>query len=193
MKKRTVKKDSGTIFSPVMYLMLLFLTVLLLFLFVEYRQVSWLSGRVTDSMTDALLGAAALNEEELYRYGRTDEPEILYPEEKYVVFTEILQEELGLDGNMCVTEGSIPLIRGEVQIKDFVIYSTHKEDMTIYDFDEEGLYTTDLLESGRGSLTERNGMVIDETTLAAEIGFTINFAGVPIEVTKYHMVDVIQN
>ena len=55
MKERMKKKDAGTIFNPVMYLMVLFLTVQLLMLFVEYKRVAWVSGAVTDTMTDALL------------------------------------------------------------------------------------------------------------------------------------------
>ncbi len=190
MERKFIKKDPGTIFNPVMYLMLLFLTVVLLFLFVEYRRIAWLSDRMTDTLTDALLGAAALNKGELYAYGRTDELKILYPEEKYEVFRKILREELGLDDDMCMTEESMLLIRGEVKVKDFIIYSVDGEDVTIYDFDEEENYTTKLEAGCRGVLTAENGMVINETTLVAEIGFVVDFMGVPIEAEKYHMVDV---
>lgn len=70
MKKQD-KKDVGTIFNPVMYLMVLILTAQLLILFVEYKRVAWVSGAVTDTMTDALLGACTLDQEELYHYGMT--------------------------------------------------------------------------------------------------------------------------
>ena len=50
-----------------MYLVVLLLTVQLMLLFVEYRRVAWVSGAVTDSMTDALLGACTFNQEELYQ------------------------------------------------------------------------------------------------------------------------------
>ena len=86
MKKRTRNRDSGTIFNPVMFLAILILTAQLLILFVEYKRVTWVSGAVTDTMTDALLGACVLNEEELYHYGMTDELEIFYPQEKYDIF-----------------------------------------------------------------------------------------------------------
>ena len=86
MNKKWKKRDAGTIFNPVMYLMVLILTVQLMLLFVEYRRVAWVSNAVTDSMTDALLGAATLNEDELYHYGATDHLEILYPNGYHIFF-----------------------------------------------------------------------------------------------------------
>ena len=41
-----------------------------------------------------------------------------------------------------------------------------------------------------GSYVAGNGKVIENSTLVAEIGFTIKFFGLPVEVNKYHMVDV---
>ena len=35
-----------------------------------------------------------------------------------------------------------------------------------------------------------NGEVIEKTALLAEITVTINFMGVPVNVNKYHMVDM---
>ena len=77
-----MKKDNGTIFNPVMYLMVLILTAQLLTLFVEYKRMSWVSGAVTDSMTDALLGACTLNETELYNRCYNTEEDLLY--ENYI-------------------------------------------------------------------------------------------------------------
>ena len=188
--KRWNKKDAGTIFNPVMYLMILFLTAQLLILFVEYKRVAWVSGAVTDSMTDALLGACTLNEEELYRYGTTDELEILYPKEKYDIFTEILCEELGLSDGLRVTDHSLPLLEDAVHIKDFRVYSVCGDDITFYDFDDAGGYSTTVLTDMAGVHAVENGVVIGQTTLTAEIGFTVKFLGMPIEVSKYHMVDV---
>ena len=186
----TKKKDAGSIFNPVMYLMLLLLTAQLLLLFVEYKRVAWVSTAVTDSMTDALLGACTLNEEELYRFGSTDELEILYPVEKYEVFKEILCEELGLTKELQVTDKSIPLLVGQVKIKDFRVYSVGNGDITFHDFDETSGYTTSVLADGAGRYEIENGEVIENTTLIAEIGFTVRFFGVPVNVSKYHMVDV---
>ena len=188
--KRWTKKDSGTIFSPVMYLMILLLTAQLLILFVEYKRVAWVSGAVTDTMTDALLGACTLDQEELYHYGMTDELTILHPEEKYRIFKKILQEELGLSADMQVTEKSPALLADKVIIKDFRIYSVEQENIIFYDVGESGSYTRTVLEDARGVYSIENGKVIAETTLAAQIGFTVKFFGVPIEVNKYHMVDV---
>lgn len=129
------KKDAGTIFNPVMYLMVLILTVQLMLLFVEYKRVAWVSGAVTDSMTDALLGACTLNETELYHYGSTDELEILYPKEKYDIFKDILCEELGLTAGMQITDRSMTLLADKVIIKDFRVYSVKDNDITFYDFD----------------------------------------------------------
>ena len=190
MRERIGKKDAGTIFNPVMYLVVLIVTVQLLMLFVEYKRVAWVSGAVTDSMTDALLGACILNEEELYHYGSTDELEILYPKEKYDIFKDILCEELGLTAEMQVTDRSIPLLEGMVNLKDFRIYSVREDDITFYDFDKAAGYTTAILEDMAGSYTAGNGEVIEGTTLVAEIGFTVKFFGVPVEVSKYHMVDM---
>lgn len=188
--RREKKKDAGTIFNPVMYLVVLILTVQLMLLFVEYKRVVWVSGAVTDSMTDALLGACTLNEEELYHYGTTDELEVLYPKEKYDIFKNILREELGLSAGMQMTDRSTVLLEDKVTIKDFRVYSVEDDDITFYDFDEEGGYTTTVLADVVGIHSVENGMVIENTTLAAEIGFIVKFLGVPIEVSKYHMVDV---
>lgn len=188
--RREKKKDAGTIFNPVMYLVVLILTVQLMMLFMEYKQVTWVSGAVTDSMTDALLGACTLNEEELYRYGTTDELEVLYPKEKYDIFKDILREELGLSAGMQTTDKSLALLEDTVSIKDFRVYSVSDDDITFYDFDEAGGYTATVLEDVAGTYSVENGKKIEHTTLAAEIGFTVKFFGVPLEVSKYHMVDV---
>ena len=188
--KMMKKKDAGSIFNPVMYLMLLLLTAQLLLLFVEYKRITWVSGAVTDSMTDALLGACTLNEEELYHFGGTDELEILYPREKYEIFKEILCEELGLTEYMQVTDKSTTLLAGQVKIKDFRVYSVGDKDITLHDFEEDGSYTTTVLTDKADRLEIENGKVIESTTLVAEISFTVRFFGVPVNVSKYHMVDV---
>ena len=188
--KTRMKKDAGTIFNPVMYLMILLLTVQLLFLFVEYKRITWVSQAVTDTMTDALLGACTMNEEELYHFGSTDELKILYPKEKYEVFRTVLGEELGLTNKLEVTDKSIPLLVGQVKIKDFRVYSVEGEDITFHDFDESGGYTTIVLADKTGRLVIENGKVIENTTMVAEIDFTVRFFGVPVNVSKYHMVDV---
>jgi len=193
MKKRINKKDAATIFNPVMYLVVLLLTAQLLILFVEYKRVAWVSGTVTNAMTDALLGACVLNEEELYRYGSSDELEILYPREKYDIFRNILVKELGLTETLMTSENSIALLQGQLRITDFLVYSVRKEDVTVYDFDEQGEYSTSKLSAVRGILETENGRYIEETTLVAEIGFTVEFMGMPVEVKKYHMVDVAKN
>ena len=190
MKERTRKRDAGTIFNPVMFLAILILTAQLLILFVEYKRVTWVSGAVTDTMTDALLGACVLNEEELYHYGMTDELEIFYPQEKYDIFRRILCEELGLTQEMHVTNRSTALLTGAVSINDFKVYSVNGNDITLYDFDETAGYTTSQLKDMAGVYDAGNGKVVENTTLVAEIGFQIKFMGVPVGVKKYHMVDV---
>lgn len=190
MREKSKKKDAGTIFNPVMFLMILILTAQLLLLFVEYKRVTWVSRAVTDSMTDALLGACILNEEELYHYGRTNEMEILYPKEKYDTFRSLLCEELGLASDMQVTNRSIALLTDQVMVKDFKVYSVRGDDVTVYDFDETAGYTTLLLEDAAGILDPGNGEVIERTALVAEIDFAVDFIGIPIKVRKYHMVDM---
>ena len=190
MKTKMKKQDAGTIFNPVMHLMILILTVQLLLLFVEYRRVAWVSNAVTDTMTDALLGAATLNEEELYHYGTVDELEILYPKEKYDLFKDILCEELGLTADMRVTEQSFDLLSGSVEISDFGVYSVCENDITYFDFDNAGSYSTTVLEDMVGVYDPGNGKRIENTSFIAEITFTVEFFGVPVEVNKYHMVDV---
>ena len=190
MKERIRKRDAGTIFNPVMFLVILLLTAQLLMLFVEYKRVTWVSGAVTDTMTDALLGACTLNEEELYHYGRTGELEILYPKEKYDLFRSLLCEELGLTEDMKVTDHSTALLTDNVTIKDFRVYSVRDHDITLYDFDENAGYTTVLLKDMAGMYDAGNGEVIEKTAMLAEITVTINFMGVPVKVNKYHMVDM---
>ncbi len=184
------RKDAGTIFNPIMFLVLLILSVQLLIMFVEYRRVAWLSGVVTNAMTDALLGASTLNEYEVYHYGRTEELAILYPEEKYHIFRDILCEELRLTPDMGVTDNSVALIKDDVKIKDFKIYSVSGPDITVYDFDERADYTVHRMENMAGVFASENGEVIEDTALVAEIGFTVEFLGMSVEVCKYHMVDL---
>lgn len=190
MKERIRKRDAGSIFNPMMYLVVLLLTAELLLLFVAYRRVSLVSETVTDGMTDALLGTATLQEEELYHYGETDRLEVFYPAEKYAVFRELLCEELGLTADLFVTERSIPLLRGQVEITDFEIYSVGGEDITYYRFDQTGGHTKTVFSGLAGVYEVRNGMVIESTTFAAQISFTVDFLGVPVKVQKYHMVDL---
>lgn len=173
-----------------MFLAILILTAQLLILFVEYKRVTWVSGAVTDTMTDALLGACVLNEEELYHYGMTDELEIFYPQEKYDIFRGLLCEELGLTQEMHVTNRSTALLTGAVSINDFKVYSVNGNDIILYDFDETADYTTSQLNDMAGVYDAGNGKMVENTTLVAEIGFQIKFMGVPVEVKKYHMVDV---
>ena len=190
MKERIRKRDAGTIFNPVMFLVILVLTAQLMMLFVEYKRVTWVSGAVTDSMTDALLGACILNEEELYHYGRADELEILYPREKYELFQNLLCEELGLSEDMQVTDKSTALLADKVTIKDFKVYSVRENDITIYDFDQTAGYISTPMEDMAGICDAGNGEVIEKTALLAEIEFTIEFMGFPVKVNKYHMVDM---
>ena len=188
-----IKKDAGTIFSPAMYLVLFLLVTQLLLIFVEYRRVSWVSTYVTNGMTDALLGACTLNEEELLSYGKRDDIEIRYPAEKYQMFKKILTEELGLNGDMKVGSNTIPLLKGAVEVTDFRIYSVHQNGVTYYDFDGAGGYTTKTLDQTNGVLTLENGVLVEDTAMMAEIAFTVDFLGFPMKVKKYHLVDVARN
>ena len=191
MKQKMMKKDAGTIFNPVMYLMILILTAQLLLLFLEYKRVAWVSQAVTDSMTDALLGACTLNETELYHFGTTGEVEILDPKEKYDIFKDILRKELGITEGMQVTDKSLTLLTGSVQISDFGIYSVREDDITYYDFDVSGGYQTSFMEDMAGRYDAGNGEVIEHSAMIAEIEFSVKFFGVPVKVNKYHMVDVV--
>ena len=190
-KRKKTKKDTGTIFNPVLYLMILFLTVQLMLMFVSYRRMSWLSETITDGMTDALLGAAVLEEEELYAYGRSDELQILYPKEKYDIFKDLLRQELGLTNAMTAVKGSVPVVDGKIQIEDFVAYSVNGSDVTVYDFDETGAYVTTIHPGQKDVLTAPNGMSVRESSLFAKIRFQVRYMGVPMNVSRYHMVDIV--
>lgn len=190
MKKQNEKKDPGTIFNPVMYMCLILFVITLLIISFEYRRVCWLSDRMTDSMTDALLAAAVLDTEELRSYYNGLEAQIFHPEAKLKIFREILQEELGLDDAMYVKENGVPVLTGRITVEDFVIYSVSETDITVYDFDKNGKYTTNLQEGAAGILKAKNGEVVEDTALFAEISFTIDFMGVKLPAHKYHMVDI---
>ena len=190
-KRKRAKKDPGAIFNPVMYLMILFLTVQMMFLFVSYRRMSWLSETITDGMTDALLGAAVLEEEELYAYGRSDELQILYPKRKYEIFQELLGQELGLTDSFTAVKGSVPVVDGNIQVEDFVVYSVNGSDVTVYDFDETGAYVTAIYTGQKGILTAPNGIAVRESSLFAKLRFTVKYMGVPMNVSRYHMVDIV--
>ena len=190
-KREIAKKDPGTIFNPVLYLMILFLTVLLMLLFVSYRRMSWLSETITDGMTDALLGAAVLEEEELYAYGRSDELQILYPKQKYDIFKDLLRQELGLTDSLTAVKGSVPVVNGNIQVEDFVVYSVNGSDVTVYDFDETGAYVTVVHPGQKGILTLPNGIAVQESSLFAKIRFRVRYMGVSLNVSRYHMVDII--
>lgn len=190
-KRKKAKKDSGTIFNPVLYLMILFLTVQLMLMFVSYRRMSWLSETITDGMTDALLGAAVLEEEELYAYGRSDELQILYPKEKYDIFRDLLRQELGLTNALTAVKGSVPVVDGNIQIEDFVAYSVNGSDVTVYDFDETGAYVTTIHPGQKDVLRAPNGMTVRESALFAKLRFRVRYMGVPMNVSRYHMVDIV--
>lgn len=190
MERKNVKKDPGTIFNPVMYLMILFLSIYLMLMFISYRRMSWVSETITNAMTDALLGAAVLEAEELYAYGNTDEIQILYPRKKYDRFQSLLIKELGLTEAMESVDGSIPLVEGKIRIEDFVVYSINGNDVITYDFDEQGAYMTSMHAGQKGIIAAANGMDISESTLLAKIRFTVRYMGIPMQVSKYHMVDI---
>ena len=190
-KRKKAKKDPGTIFNPVLYLMILFLTVQIMIMFVSYRRMSWLSETITDGMTDALLGAAVLEEEELYAYGRSDELQILYPKEKYDIFKDLLRQELGLTNALTAVKGSVPVVDGNIQIEDFVAYSVNGSDVTVYDFDETGAYVTTIHPGQKDVLTAPNGMSVRESALFAKIRFQVRYMGVSMNVSRYHMVDIV--
>ena len=190
-KSKKAKKDPGTILNPVLYLMILFLTVQLMFMFVSYRRMSWLSETITDGMTDALLGAAVLEEEELYAYGRSDELQIRYPKEKYDIFKDLLRQELGLTNALSAVKGSVPVVDGNIQIEDFVAYSVNGSDVTVYDFDETGAYVTTIHSGQKDVLRAPNGMIVRESSLFAKIRFQVRYMGVPMNVSRYHMVDIV--
>ena len=191
MKKKRRKKDPGTIFNPAMYLMILFLSIQLMLLFISYRRMSWLSETITDGMTDALLGAAVLDEEELYAYGRTDELQILYPKRKYDLFKDLLGQELGLTDSLQAVKGSVPVVDGSIKIEDFVVYSVNGSDVTVYDFDETGAYMTAVYAGQKDILTAPNGMIVRESSLFAKIRIPVRYMGVPLSVSRYHMVDIV--
>lgn len=191
MKKKRRKKDPGTIFNPAMYLMILFLSIQLMLLFISYRRMSWLSETITDGMTDALLGAAVLDEEELYAYGRTDELLILYPKRKYDIFKDLLGQELGLTDSLQAVKGSVPVVDGSIKIEDFVVYSVNGSDVTVYDFDETGAYMTAVYAGQKDILTAPNGMIVRESSLFAKIRIPVRYMGVPLSVSRYHMVDIV--
>ena len=190
-KRKKAKKDPGTIFNPVLYLMILFLTVQLMLMFVSYRRMSWLSETITDGMTDALLGAAVLEEEELYAYGRSDELQILYPKRKYDIFKDLFRQELGLTNALTAVKGSVPVVDGNIQIEDFVVYSVNGIDVTVYDFDETGAYVTAIYAGQKDILTAPNGITVRESSLFAKIRFRVRYMGVPLRVSRYHMVDIV--
>ena len=190
-KKKMKIKDPGTIFNPVLYLIVLFLTVQLMLLFVSYRRMSWLSETITDGMTNALLGAAVLETEELYAYGRTDEVQILYPKQKYDIFKDLLRQELGLNDSLIAVKGSVPVVDGSVQIEDFVVYSVNGSDVTVYDFDETGAYVSAVHPGQKDILTAPNGIVVRGSSLFAKIRFRVRYMGVPLNVSRYHMVDIV--
>jgi len=191
MKKKRRKKDPGTIFNPAMYLMILFLSIQLMLLFISYRRMSWLSETITDGMTDALLGAAVLDEEELYAYGRTDELLILYPKRKYDIFKDLLGQELGLTDSLQAVKGSVPVVDGSIKIEDFVVYSVNGSDVTVYDFDETGAYVTAVYAGQKDILIAPNGIAVRESSLFAKIRFRVRYMGVPLSVSRYHMVDIV--
>ena len=191
MKKKRRKKDPGTIFNPAMYLMRLFLSIQLMLLFISYRRMCWLSETITDGITDALLGAAVLDEEELYAYGRTDELLILYPKRKYDIFKDLLGQELGLTDSLQAVKGSVPVVDGSIKIEDFVVYSVNGSDVTVYDFDETGAYMTAVYAGQKDILTAPNGMIVRESSLFAKIRIPVRYMGVPLSVSRYHMVDIV--
>ena len=174
-----------------MYLMILFLSIQLMLLFISYRRMSWLSETITDGMTDALLGAAVLDEEELYAYGRTDELLILYPKRKYDIFKDLLGQELGLTDSLQAVKGSVPVVDGSIKIEDFVVYSVNGSDVTVYDFDETGAYMTAVYAGQKDILTAPNGMIVRESSLFAKIRIPVRYMGVPLSVSRYHMVDIV--
>jgi len=167
------------------------LTVQMMLLFVSYRRMSWLLETITDGMTDALLGAAVLEEEELYAYGRNDELQILYPKRKYDIFKDLLHQEMGLTDSLTAVKGSVPVVDGNIQIEDFVVYSVNDSDVTVYDFDETGAYMTAIHPGQKDVLTAPNGIAVKESSLFAKIRFRVKYMGVPLNVSRYHMVDIV--
>ena len=86
-----MKKDKGTIFMPMFYIMLLVFSVFFFLIFIQKLSVTNVSNSITDIMTDALLGCAILDEEELNDYGFTGEVVISNPVKNFEIYKSIIR------------------------------------------------------------------------------------------------------
>lgn len=191
MKKLFTKKDNGGISMPLNLLFVLLFIVIVFWIVIEYQRLQYLSNQVTDVLTDAMLGAGTLSEDDAYLLGMEDKVMLTNPKENYNIFQDILKSELDLTSNFQYTRND--MIRGKVNIENFIIYNVDGADVYQYTFYDLENYTLTEYPNGQGVVTAPNGMTVVNTSLYAKISFVVNFIHKEKAVIKEHMVDIRRN
>lgn len=169
------KADKGTVFMPVTYMSVLLWCFVIFYIFWSVQYGIRAGMYMTDCVTDALLGAAALSDEELYNYADKGAMTVSEPAEKYERFVYILRAELGLDDSMLPEEENFLSLVGQVEVSDFIIYSVNGRDITVFDFDASGQWSETVYQESLGNFRAADGMLIEETSFYAEITYHMYF------------------
>lgn len=191
MKKIFTQKDNGGVSMPINLLFVFLFIVILFWIIIDYQRLQYLSNQITDVLTDAMLGAGTLTEDDAYLLGLEDKIMLTNPKENYSTFQEILKKELDLTNTYEYTRNE--MIRGKVNIEEFIVYNVDGPDVYQYTFYDLENYTLTEYPHGHGVVTAPNGMPVINTSLYTEISFNVNFIHKEFAVVKEHMVDIRRN
>lgn len=191
MKKIFTQKDNGGVSMPINLLFVFLFIVILFWIIIDYQRLQYLSNQITDVLTDAMLGAGTLTEDDAYLLGLEDKIMLTNPKENYSTFQEILKKELDLTNTYEYTRNE--MIRGKVNIEEFIVYNVDGPDVYQYTFYDLENYTLTEYPHGQGVVTAPNGMPVINTSLYTEISFNVNFIHKEFAVVKEHMVDIRRN
>lgn len=176
---------------PLNFLFILLAIIIVFWMVLDLHRLQYLSNQVTDVLTDAMLGAGTLTEEDAYVLGSQDKICITNPKKNFKIFQEILKYELDLDENYIYSRNG--MINGKVDIDTFIVYNVDDTDVYQYTFFDLENYTTTEYPNGLGSVKAPNGMTVTNTSLYTEISFVVKFMNIQHHVTKEHMVDIRRN
>ena len=188
MRKKAWKKSGGQI-EIVTGMYILVLLVMLTVMQLQMRIYATASYHMEDALAASNLASAVIDVRE---YGTSLTIQIESPDTAYGLYREAIRQNLGLDDNW--ESSNQNLISGSVEILEYTIYNVSENDVTVYDFGEDGSCHSWNVENGLGSVRAPDGTLIESTSVYSRIGFIVDGVfGVSVYACKDKTVDIVSN
>ncbi len=162
-----MNKEKG--FAPatiILFYMAISFVVILIVYNSKFDKAKYTGNYVDDGLIASTLAAATIDLEE---YG-TSEHIVCNMEQSYLNFCETLKINLNLDSNFI---SKSDLIDGQVIVTRFTIYNVIDNNIEEISKDRYGYENKVIHENLVGKISTPNNIVINETTVYAEIGFRL--------------------